>query len=220
MARGSNGGELARQLEEVTKHLADFGEAVKANTQSTQREKKAKDESSKSGAAGQALESFGASVVGGLKSVASQPAFASAASALAAGDFVSAQGSVRMAALSAFNNLNIAGVPVGQIAGTITGATQLESALAGAQARSNAIFDDIARAGIKVSDRDMQAQVDFFVKQEMAVRESRQKVAQRIGTAAEDLIDNKIGEGLKNLEDLVKAIRDMLERGLGTGGPR
>lgn len=219
MARGSNGGELARQLEEVTKHLADFGEAVKANTQSTQREKKAKDESSKSGAAGQALESFGAAAVGGLKSVANQPAFASATAALASGDFVSAQGNIKLAALSAFNNLNIAGLPVGQILGAATGATQFENAMASAQGRSNAIFDDIARAGIKVSDRDMQAQVDFFIKQEQAVQESRKRVAQRIGENAEKTIDNALADQLIEFQKLVEKIYELLKQGIASGRP-
>lgn len=220
MARSSGGGqEFARQLEEATKLLSDFGEAVKSNTQSTQREKKARDENSKAGAAGAALDAFGASAVGGLKSVASQPAFANAAAGLAAGDFVSAQGNIKLAALSAFNNLNVAGLPVGQILGAATGATQFENAMATAQGRSNAIFDDIARAGIKISDRDMQAQVDFFVKQEQAVQESRKRVAQRIGENAEKTIDNALADQLLEFQKLVEKIYEILKQGIASGRP-
>lgn len=222
MARGSNGGELARQLEEVTKHLADFGEAVKANTQSTQREKKAKDEGGKSGGAGSAMESFGASAVGGLRSVASQPAFAAAAATAGSGDFISpsGMGNIKLAALSAFNNLNVAGLPVGQILGAATGATQFENTMASAQGRSNAIFDDLARAGIKVNDKDMQAQVDFIIEQEKRVQESRQKVAERIGENANNAIDNALADQILDFQKLVEKIYELIKQGLGGGGPR
>lgn len=213
--------EFAVALQAAVQGLRQFAERAEAGSRAlADQERRAR--TGGGGAAG-AFAAAGAAVAGaplavaGAFTQADPRAVGRGIGFAASGDFQAAQGQAGLAALAAFDQLNIGGVPVGRVLSEASGAAGLERQLAGTQQRVLDVTGDLARYGIEVSPEFREGLAKGFGEQEKRVEAERRAVAGEVGKLANPEIVAGAEKAFGAVEGLLREILDAI-RSFGLGG--